>query len=141
MLSKCLFQHQVITSTLTRSLYILLVEDNELVASLHQNFLSKFGYEADIAINGREALKMAKSKPYYDLILLDVGLPDMSGIEIARSLHHHLRAQCPIMIAITALSSDEIIKNCLEVGIKRVFVKPVDLATFKQILSHNVLLE
>lgn len=113
--SQCLFQHQGITSTLTRSLHILLVEDNELVTPVHQNFLSKFGYEADIAINRREDLNMAKSKPYYDLILLDVGLPDMSGIEIARSLHHHLRTQCPVLIAITALSSDEIIKNCLEV--------------------------
>jgi two-component system aerobic respiration control sensor histidine kinase ArcB len=141
MFTKLLSRHKDKTCSLTRAPRVLLVEDDGLVAFVHKSLLSKLSCKVDIAINGKEALSMVKLKSCYDLILLDIGLPDMSGIEVAKNLHHHFQIRCPVMVAITALSSDEIIKNCLEVGISQVFIKPVDLAAFKRILSHNVLVE
>ncbi len=134
MLAKLSSRHKDKTYSVTKVPRVLLVEDDELVAFVHKSLLSQLGCTVDIAINGQEALSMVKLKSCYDLILLDIGLPDMSGIEIARNLHCHLQVQCPVIVAITTLSNDEMIKACLEVGIKQVFVKPVSLQIFEEII-------
>ena len=116
--------------------YILLVEDNDIVATVHNNLLTELGCDVDVATNGAQALTLSTTNAY-DLILLDIGLPDMSGIELAKTLRFCLKNQCPRLIAITALSSDETIKACLEASIQQVLTKPVGLSEFKKILEPS----
>ena len=89
----------------------------------------------DLASNGLQALAMAS--PYYNLIILDIGLPDIIGIELAKTLKQRFQNQCPPMVAVTALSSDQLIDDSRGVGIKKIFSKPIDLEIFKAILSDN----
>lgn len=119
------------SSTLLR---ILLVEDNDMIATVHKNFLSELGCNIDVATNGAQALTLGTTYEY-DLILLDIGLSDISGVEVARTLRFSLKNECPHLIAITALSSEETITACLEAGIEQVITKPVGLNGFKNILS------
>lgn len=114
--------------------YILLVEDNDIVATVHNNFLTDLGCDVDVVTNGAQALTLSSANTY-DLILLDIGLPDISGIELAKTLRFCLKDQCPRLIAITALSSEETLKACLEAGIEQVLTKPVGLSGFKNILE------
>lgn len=62
---------------------ILIVEDNPSVAEVFAEALAKAGYESEIANTGREALILLASKPY-QLVLMDLSLPDMNGAEVTR---------------------------------------------------------
>jgi len=115
----------------------LLVEDHPVAQRVHQAFLQKMGCLVDVAENGRKAL--ALSTQPYDIILLDINLPDLSGLEICRTLRkHELTAHTPI-IALTAYG--EIEEECLSAGIDIVISKPVifeKLQTFmKRIIEHK----
>ena len=120
--------------------YILLVEDNDIIATVENALLNQLNCDVDIAVNAANALALSTTNQY-DLILLDINLPDISGIELAKTLRLCLKEQCPPLIAITTLSSDETISACLASGIQRVFTKPASLDTFKHILTSLNLLE
>jgi len=81
---------------------ILIVEDDELIAELEKDYLEASNYEIEIAENGKLGLKYAKEKEY-DLILLDVMLPEMSGFEICKELRKIM--DTPI-IMVTAKKED-----------------------------------
>lgn len=68
------------------ALHILLVEDIELNVVVACSVLEKLGNTVDVAMNGKEALTMF-APGEYDLVLLDIQLPDMTGIDIARELN------------------------------------------------------
>jgi two-component system aerobic respiration control sensor histidine kinase ArcB len=104
-------------------LEILLVEDIELNVMVAKALLEKLGQNVDVAMTGTEALNMARAKQY-DLILLDIQLPDMNGFEVANVLHdEHLVEQTSI-VALTA----NVIKTrqeYLDNGMDDVIAKPV----------------
>ncbi len=87
---------------------ILIVDDNPTNLLLLQKILAKAGYDSDIAVNGLDALKMASDKNY-DLILLDVMMPVMNGLETARLLREHeaSRQHRPLIVAVTAAEPEE----------------------------------
>ena len=64
---------------------LLLVEDSEILCESLQTGLSKLGYAVDVVQDGREGLSYARSNPY-DLVILDLMLPSMNGIEVLRAL-------------------------------------------------------
>jgi CheY-like chemotaxis protein len=136
-LSPMLFQRKGNTDPSVKNPKVLLVEDNEVIASVHKNFLLQLGCKVDVATNGHEALMIARHP--YSLILLDIGLPDMSGIEVARTLQSCLQDRCPPMVAITAMSGEDTIKACLASGIQRVLTKPINLKCFENILTQLTL--
>ncbi len=65
---------------------VLIIDDDEGITRAFARILQKHGYEADVALTGREALKKASLKSY-DLALVDVRLPDMDGLELLGLLH------------------------------------------------------
>ncbi len=117
---------------------LLLVEDNELNREIAQNVLEDAGFVVDYAEDGNVALKMLeKAKPgTYDLILMDVQMPVMDGLEAARrirAINSDYLSKVPI-IAMTANAFEEDRKAALEAGMNEHVAKPIDFDKLKRIL-------
>jgi signal transduction histidine kinase/CheY-like chemotaxis protein len=82
-------------------LRILLAEDNRINQKVGLALLSRLGYKADVAANGLEALN-ASQRVAYDLILLDIQMPEMDGVEAAQAMRKKLGDKCPMLAAVTA---------------------------------------
>lgn len=113
---------------------ILVAEDQLVNQRVILTYLKKFGLEADLAINGREAVTKAKTTKY-DLILMDCQMPHVNGFEATKILLEQSTLLCPI-VALTAQGSEEQKKQCLEAGMKDVLVKPLELASLIDVLKH-----
>ncbi len=109
-----------------KKLRILLAEDNAVNQKLAKRLLEKHGYEVEVAENGREAVELWQKKPF-DLILMDVQMPEMGGIEatqIIRNLEKERGGHIPI-IALTAhaMKGDE--ERCIQAGMDGYATKPI----------------
>jgi len=107
-------------------LQILLAEDNEFGAELMEKLLGRRGYRVQLASNGREALALA-GQGAIDLMLLDVHMPELDGIEVVREIREHERVaggHLPV-IALTARSREEDRERCLAAGMDDFLTKPV----------------
>ena len=95
---------------------ILLVEDDAFVRDLYQTVLTKAGYELEIANDGEEAVGMASYK-IYDLILLDIMLPKLTGIEVLKVLRESgSRAKDTPIYLLTNLGEESIIQEAYKIG-------------------------
>lgn len=112
--------------------YVLLVEDVPIIQTVHARLLRKLNCEVDLAVNAEEALNLYQ-KNKYDLILLDLGLPDKNGIEVCQIIRQR-NNEIPI-IALTT-NSFEIREQCLNAGMNYFIQKPTDEKTLKEILLH-----
>ena len=104
---------------------ILLVEDNETIRHAFCILLEECGYRVDQAGTGAEALsKVEANLP--DLVLMDLGLPDMSGLDVTRRLKANPRTSASVVVAITgrALETDQ--AACLDAGCVGYLAKPVN---------------
>ena len=102
---------------------ILVAEDDEINQQLAIRLLAKLGYAADIASNGKEALDMVSEKNY-DIILMDVLMPEMDGFEATKMIRLCLDVQ-PLIIAVTASAMSGDKDNCLEAGMDDYICKPI----------------
>nr|WP_274369682.1 aerobic respiration two-component sensor histidine kinase ArcB [Morganella morganii] len=116
------------------ALNILLVEDIELNVVVARSVLEKLGNTVDVAMNGRDALAMF-SPEEYDLVLLDIQLPDMSGLDIARELHQRYQTdELPPLVALTAnVLKDK--KEYLDAGMDDVLSKPLAVGALTQMIA------
>lgn len=103
---------------------ILVAEDNIINQKMIKNVLTLLGYSSEIVANGLEVLESLKRKRY-DLILMDIQMPEMDGIEATKTIVRHLGNEKPIIIAMTAnaMKSDE--ERCFEVGMDDYITKPL----------------
>lgn len=113
---------------------ILLVEDEAIIQTVHSNMLKKIGYQVDIASNAKEVI--SKERNQYPLIFMDIGLPDISGIELTKKLRETNNPQknTPIVF-LTAYSDLTLIKKCLSVGANEVYRKPITILILQDILK------
>ncbi len=104
---------------------ILLVEDNPTNQKLALLVLERLGYRADVALNGGQALK-AVSQKRYDVVLMDLQMPEMDGLEATRRIREELppRAQ-PWVIAMTANAMDSDREQCFSAGMDDFLGKPI----------------
>jgi CheY-like chemotaxis protein len=106
-------------------LKILLAEDNEINQRLTLKILEKLGYQAELAHHGKEVLEMVAHKDY-DVILMDVQMPEMDGLEATRMVRLCLQKQ-PVIIAMTANAMDGDRDDCIQAGMDDYISKPVEL--------------
>ena len=106
-------------------LRILVAEDNAINQKLAMKVLSKLGYQADLAHNGKEVLEMSDPEQY-DVILMDVQMPEMDGLEATRMLRLCLNKQ-PVIIAMTANAMEGDQDNCIQAGMDDYISKPVEI--------------
>ncbi|MGC4036099.1 MAG: two-component regulator propeller domain-containing protein [Chitinophagaceae bacterium] len=102
---------------------ILVAEDNLVNQKLAIKMLEKLGYNADIAINGIEAIAMMKQKNY-EIILMDVQMPEIDGLEATRVIRKEKGTQ-PVIIAMTANAMREDQAECISAGMDDFLSKPV----------------
>lgn len=119
---------------------ILLVEDNDLNAEIAQTILSMHEAEVDTAENGQEAVDrfLAHGQGYYSLILMDVCMPVMDGLEATREIRksgHSDSASVPI-IAMSANAFDEDMKKSIESGMNGHLAKPIDVPEFLRVIAN-----
>lgn len=118
--------HERVTSTPVRQSTILLVEDNEANIMVVRDYLEAKGYTMVFAINGNDALtKFMECSP--DLILMDIQLPDMDGLETIRRLRSEFNTASIPIIAVTAHAMQGDRECCLEAGANDYLSKPVSL--------------
>lgn len=115
---------------------ILVVEDNPIAQTMAKSILSKLNCNTDIAESGRRAVALWKTR-YYDLIFMDIGLPDLDGYEVTHQIRVNewpRKTHTPI-IALTAHIGDENKKRCIEAGMNAVLTKPLTLKNCSDILD------
>lgn len=122
-----------------QGLHILLVEDIELNVMVAKALLEKLGQTVEVAMTGNEALDMAR-KNQYDLILLDIQLPDITGFEVASVLHQEgLVEQTPI-VALTAnviKTRQEYLNNGMDDVISKPIKKSRVIEVFNQLFGED----
>jgi CheY-like chemotaxis protein len=114
-------------------LRILIAEDNRVNQKLAVRVLGKLGYDPDIVENGKEVLEEV-SKVNYDLILMDVQMPEMDGLEATRMIRLCLETQ-PIIVAMTANAMQGDREECLGSGMDDYISKPVNIEELVIILE------
>ena len=115
---------------------ILLAEDNNTNQDVEIKILNKLGYYPDVAQNGLEVLKMTEAKNY-DLILMDVQMPQMDGREATKIIRKRKCPQ-PVIAAVTAnaIHGDE--ELCLAAGMDEYLAKPVSLKKIAELIEKCV---
>lgn len=104
---------------------ILVVEDTEIVRKVMQITLSSLGYHVDIAINGSDTIRLFKENDY-EIVFMDLGLPDINGIEVVKELRRieGVKNLVPI-IALTAHHTELDKELGLAAGIQEFVLKPL----------------
>jgi len=116
---------------------ILVVDDNEDAANLLQALLEMHGFEVDLAYTGAAALEALARRPYR-VALLDIGLPDMSGYDVASSARQQgLLIDDTYVVALTGWSDADSRQRSLDAGIDRHLNKPVQMEDLLDVLRHS----
>jgi len=115
-------------------LNILIAEDNPVNQTLAIRTLKKLGYQATVAANGVLALEALKANRF-DIILMDVQMPEMDGIETTQRIRQSEGHQ-PVIIAMTANAMDEDKEACLQAGMDDYISKPIKLEQLVKALER-----
>jgi two-component system, OmpR family, aerobic respiration control sensor histidine kinase ArcB len=117
---------------------ILLVEDELLLQIINRNMLESMGFSVDIASSGKEALRLSRKK--YDLILMDIGLPDISGIDVTAKIRHRefiKKNKKPVpIVAFTSYTQKEMHIKCLSSGMNNILIKPTTKVKIRKLILN-----
>lgn len=126
---KCLLHAQ------THPLRILLAEDNTVNQKVAEHILQQMGYQADIASNGLEVLEALRRQPY-DVVLMDVQMPEMDGLTATRYICQEWPQARPRIIALTANAMQSDRACCFEAGMDDYLSKPLRVDELVEALSR-----
>jgi len=118
---------------MARGRKILVVDDNVDAAEMLAALLEAEGHTASLAYDGASAIELFESaRP--DVVLMDLGLPDVDGLEVAR----HMRARSPqvLLVAVTGYGDESIRARSREAGFDHHLLKPVDFDALRTLLSR-----
>jgi PAS domain S-box-containing protein len=121
------------TSAFENPVKILVIEDNPTNLQVVITVLNALGYEPETAVNGQTGIEMAAANGY-DLILLDVQLPDIDGWTVARHLRQYVRDKRLSIVAITAGVTPEDRQRCFDAGMDDFVMKPFRISTLKDVI-------
>lgn len=116
---------------------ILIVEDNQINLMLLKTLLSFKGYDAHTASNAEEALHVLDTfSP--KLILMDIQLPGMDGLELTRKLRENPKFKNTLIVAVTAYAMKGDKEKALEAGCNGYIAKPIDSKSFTDIIAEYI---
>ncbi len=115
-------------------LRILLAEDHPVNRQVTAGLLAHLGYTADLASHGLEALAALESRSY-DVVLMDVQMPEMDGLEVTRRVRGQAAGRQPKIIALTAHAMAGDRERCLAAGMDGYLSKPVQIAELEAVLA------
>jgi two-component system, sensor histidine kinase len=121
--------------TPTAPLKVLVAEDNELNVAVLLALLHSLGHGVEIAHTGARALEMATQAPF-DVVLMDVQMPELDGVEATRRLIATLGSRAPCIIGVTADAQPDKVKGFREAGMCDVLHKPLHLETLAAALAR-----
>jgi CheY-like chemotaxis protein len=116
---------------------VLVVEDDTISMKLAREMLNAQGFTVHEANNGMEAINMVE-KELYDLILMDIALPGMDGIEAARIIKNKPRYKDVPVIALTAYAMKGDKERILAAGLEDYISKPIDVSDFMKRMEKYV---
>lgn len=116
-----------------RSVKILVVEDEALNQLLIVEMLRTFGYVPKVAVNAKEALALY-DKTDYKIIFMDIGLPDMSGLEVCKKIRQNEGEKKVPIVAVTAYG-EQVKEQCVMAGMDEFITKPIDMVKLGMILN------
>lgn len=119
-----------------KQLYVLLVEDDLMIQKVHAMMLKKLACRVDLAANGIQAI--AKADGNYDVIFMDIGLPDSNGIDIIATIRREKNKSIPIIV-LTSHNQKEVEQQCLNAGADAVFSKPINFENLQRVLQEYVI--
>ena len=115
-------------------LRILLAEDNIVNQKVALHILDRLGYRADVAANGFEAIEAVRRQPY-DVVLMDVQMPELDGLEASRRINAQFTPR-PCIIAMTANAMQGDREACIEAGMDDYISKPIRMERLVDVLSR-----
>lgn len=120
---------------------VLVVDNEELSRSAAQVYLERLGCSVDIAPTGEEAIRLVQ-KNIYDLVLMDLGLFDMDGLNVAKRIREmgDQIKEMPL-IAVTRYTLKSLRKRAKELGFRDYIIKPLNLELCKEILDKLLVWE
>ncbi|MBI2204229.1 MAG: response regulator [Candidatus Rokubacteria bacterium] len=113
---------------------ILLIEDNADTREVMKFMLESEGATVDTAETGQEGLRRARETPP-EVVLCDIGLPDIDGLEVARRIRRHAGLDRARLIALTGYGQPEDVRHALDAGFEAHLTKPINLDELLSILS------
>ena len=127
----------IATPLIENAPHVLLVEDNAIAMMVLNELVASSGYNVTTAEDGQTAYDLATTQ-HFDLILTDLGLPNLTGIEFTAQLRAferlHQKQPVPI-VALTGHASDAIKQDCLDVGMNDALTKPITAEQWKKLKS------
>jgi CheY-like chemotaxis protein len=120
----------------TMPMSILLAEDNIINQKVATRLFAKFGYEIDVANNGVEAIR-AIEQGSYDLVFMDIQMPEMGGLEATRQIIERWGDDRPRIIALTANAMREDREKCFSAGMDEYLTKPFKQVELRDAISDT----
>jgi len=117
-----------------KGLKVMVVEDNPINMKLMDTLLSKYGIIIDKAGNGKEAVEILRKDNPYDIIFMDMQMPEMNGIDATKIIRKEICKDTPV-IALSAAVLKEDRKNATEAGMNDFLEKPVNIEKLKEVLK------
>lgn len=111
---------------------VLVIDDHPVNLMVARGYLERLGCHVHVAATGTEGLK-AGAEQKYDLVLIDLDLPDMRGEEVAAQLRLHQDA--PLLVALTAYMIEDTVDNRAKIGVARILHKPVSARALAAVLA------
>jgi DNA-binding response OmpR family regulator len=115
---------------------VLVVDDNEDAADSLAMLLSAYGDVVRLAYDGEQAVE-EDTRFHPDIVLLDIGLPKLSGYDVAREIRARRRGHAVLIVAITGWGQDEDRQRAREAGFDHHFTKPVDIDRLLEVLERE----
>lgn len=124
------------TSLNTYPFKVLLIEDTPIIQIVHKRMLENLGYHVELVECAEKALCKI-SETTYDVILMDISLPGMSGIDAAIEIRRLEYKNLPI-IALTAFSDKKNYQDCMDAGINDFVTKPISQERLKNLMDYYI---
>jgi CheY-like chemotaxis protein len=114
---------------------ILIVDDNKDAADSLAQLLDIAGHDANVAYDGHECLSVV-DKLNSEIVILDIGMPNLNGYDVARTLREKSRGKRMFLIALTGWGQDSDRQRSIDAGFDKHFVKPVDMRTLMSFVAQ-----